>query len=114
MLGYEFEIIYKKRKTKCGENALSRKEEDIEGLLCAISILQSDWVEEARIEWKKDQKVCKIIQQLQEDLSALDKFVWKNDSLWYKDHLYLCKNSQLKQKVLLELHTSPIGGHSGF
>ena len=38
----------------------------------------------------------------------------KNDSLWYKDHLYLCKNSQLKQNVLLELHTSPVGGHSGF
>jgi hypothetical protein len=95
-------------------NALSRKEEDTKGLLCAISILQFDWVEEARIEWKQYQKVCKIIQQLQEDPSALDKFVWKNDSLWYQDHLYLCKNSQLKQKVLLELHTSPIGGHSRF
>ena len=38
----------------------------------------------------------------------------KNDSLWYKDRLYLCKTSQLKHKVLLELHTSPLGGHSGF
>ena len=38
----------------------------------------------------------------------------KNNSLWYKDHLYLCKNSQLKQKVLLELHTSPLKGHLGF
>jgi hypothetical protein len=34
--------------------------------------------------------------------------------LWYKDCLYLYKNSQLKQKVLLELHTSPLGGHSRF
>jgi hypothetical protein len=49
-----------------------------------------------------------------QDSSALDTFTWKNDSLWYKDLLYLCKNSQLKQKVLLELHTSPIGGHSRF
>jgi hypothetical protein len=38
----------------------------------------------------------------------------ENDSLWYKDRLYLCKNSQHKQKVLLELHTSPVGGHLGF
>ena len=37
-----------------------------------------------------------------------------NDSLWYKDHLYIFKNSQLKQKILLELHTSPLGGHSRF
>jgi hypothetical protein len=31
-----------------------------------------------------------------------------------QDWLYLFKKSQLKQKVLLELHTSPVGGHSGF
>jgi hypothetical protein len=51
---------------------------------------------------------------LQQDSRASDTFTWKNDSLWYKDRLYLCKNSKLKQKVLLELHTSPVGGHSGF
>ena len=31
-----------------------------------------------------------------------------------KDSLYLFNNSNLKQKILLELHTSPLGGHSGF
>jgi hypothetical protein len=67
MLGYDFEIIYKKGKQNIVVDALSRKEEDTNGLLCVISIPQSDWVEEARIEWKQDEKVCKIIQQLQED-----------------------------------------------
>jgi hypothetical protein len=66
------------------------------------------------VEWKKDQNICNIIQQLQEELCALDKFVWKNYLMWYQDCLYLCKNYQLKYKVLLELHTSPIGGHLGF
>ena len=46
MLGYEFEIIYKKGKQNMVAGALSRKEEDTEGLLCAISILQSIWMEE--------------------------------------------------------------------
>jgi hypothetical protein len=58
--------------------------------------------------------VWTLIQRLQQDSSASDTFTWKNDSLWYKDHLYLCRNSQLKQKVLLELYTSPVGGHSRF
>jgi hypothetical protein len=58
--------------------------------------------------------VWTLIQRLQQDSGALDTFTWKNDSLWYKAHLYLCKNPQLKKKVLLELHTSPVGGHSGF
>jgi hypothetical protein len=58
--------------------------------------------------------VWTLIQRLQLDSSASDTFTWKNYSLWYKVHLYLCKNSQLKQKVLLEFHTSLVGGHSGF
>jgi hypothetical protein len=89
-------------------DALSRKEEETRDSLCVISISQSNWVEEARIEWKRDQEVCKIIQKLQEDPNTLGKFLWKNDLLWYHDHLYLCKHSQLKQKVHLEFHTSPI------
>ena len=38
MLGYEFEIIYKKGKQNVVEDALSRKDKDIEHLLCDNSI----------------------------------------------------------------------------
>jgi hypothetical protein len=114
ILGYDFEIVYKKGKQNVVADALSIKDEDIEALLCAISIIQPDWVIEARDEWKNDEKVWTLIQRLQQDSSASDTFTWKNDTLWYKDRLYLCKNSQLKQKVLLELQTSPVGGHSVF
>ena len=107
MLGYDFEIIYKKGKLNVVADALSRKNEEVEALLCAISIIQPDWITEARDEWKKDKEVWTCIQKLQQDPST-------SDSLWYKDRLYICKNSQLKQNTLLELHTSPLGGHSGF
>ena len=114
MLGYDFEIIYKKGKQNVVANALSRKDEDVEALLCTISIIQLDWINEAREEWKNEEEVRALIRNLQQDSSTSDTFSWQNDSLWYKDRLYLCKNSQLKQKILMELHTSPLGGHSGF
>jgi len=114
MLGCDFEIIYKKGKQNVEADALSRKDEDVEALLCAISIIQLDWINEAREEWKNDEEVWALIRKLQQDSSMFDTFSWKNDSLWYKDCLYLCKNSQLKQKILMELHTSPLGGHSRF
>ena len=69
---------------------------------------------EARDEWKKDEEVWTLIQNLQQDPSTSDTFSWKNDSFWYKDRLYICKNSQLKKNIPLELHTSPLGGHLGF
>ena len=86
----------------------------MEALLCAISIIQLDWITEARDEWKKDEEVWTLIQKFPQDPTTFDTFSWKNDSLWYKDRLYLCKNSQLKQKIILELNTSPLGGHSGY
>ena len=54
MLGYEFEIMYKKRKLNVVVDALSRKDEEVEELLCDISIIQPDWITKARDEWKKD------------------------------------------------------------
>ena len=107
MLGYEFEIIYKKGKLNFVAYALSRKDEDVEEFICAISIIQRYCITKSREEWKNDEEVWTLIQKLQQDSSTYDTFSWKNDSLWYKYHLYLCKNSELKQNIMLELHTSP-------
>ena len=96
MLDYDFEIIYKREKLNVVKDALLRKDEEVESLLCAISIIQPDWITEARDEWKKDEEVWTLIKKLQQDPSTSNTFIWKNDSLWYKDRLYICKNSQLK------------------
>ena len=65
MLCYDFEIIYKKWKKNVVGDTLSRKDEDVEALFCAISIIQQDWINEARDEWKKDEEVWPHIQKFQ-------------------------------------------------
>ena len=50
MLGYEFEIPYGKGKQNMVVDALLRKYEDVEALLCALLIIQLDWIVEAREE----------------------------------------------------------------
>jgi len=64
MLGYDVNIIYRKGKQNFVADALSRKDEDVEALFCAISIIQSDWINKARDEWKKDEEVWPLIQKL--------------------------------------------------
>ena len=61
MLGYDFEIIYKKGKQNVVIDALSRKYEDVEAFLYAISIIQPDWIAEAMDEWKNDEKIWAFI-----------------------------------------------------
>ena len=68
MLGYDFEIIYKKGKQNVVAYALSRKDEDVEALFFAISIIQPNWINEAMDEWKKDEEVWPLIQKLQKIL----------------------------------------------
>ena len=64
MLGYDFEIIYKKGKLNVVAYALSRKDEEVEALRCAISIIQLDWITEEREEWKNDEEVWTLVQKL--------------------------------------------------
>jgi hypothetical protein len=64
ILGYDFEIIYKKGKKFFVENALSRKDEYVEAFLCSISIIQPDWIIEATDEWKNEKNVWTLIQIL--------------------------------------------------
>ena len=45
----------KKGKKNVVADALSRKDEDVEALLNAISIIQPDWINEVRDEWKNDE-----------------------------------------------------------
>jgi len=42
IFGYDFEIMYKQGKKNVVANALSRRNEDVEALLYAISIIQPD------------------------------------------------------------------------
>ena len=44
------------------------KDEDVEALFCVISIIQPDWINEARYEWKKEKEVWTLIQKLQKIL----------------------------------------------
>ena len=65
MLGYDFEMIYKKVKQNLVADALSRKGEDFEALRYAISIIQPDSIDKSMDEWKNDEKIWTFIQKLQ-------------------------------------------------
>ena len=44
-------------------DALFRKYEDVEALLCAISIIQLDWIAKEMDEWKNDKTIWTFIQK---------------------------------------------------
>eukprot|EP00253_Pinus_taeda_P010515 PITA_10515 len=113
MLGYDYEIIYKKGKENSVANALSRQFEE-ESTLLTISLPIPDWVEEARREWFSHPGLSQLISQLQVDPNSTKGYSCQNDILRYKDRVVISPTSTLKSHILAELHSSPIAGHSGF
>ena len=66
MLGYNYEIIYKKGKDSVVVDALSRKYEDDRSLF-ALSSLVPKWLDKARQEWIAHASISQLIEQLRED-----------------------------------------------
>ena len=87
MLGYDFEIIYKKGKYNVVVDALSRTYKD-DGSLFSLSSPVLEYVEEARQEWLVNDSTTEVIKRLQEDPNHPLGYTWKKDTLRYKGHLF--------------------------
>nr|MDZ8005255.1 RNase H-like domain-containing protein [Nostoc sp. DedSLP05] len=113
LLGYDYEITYKKGKENVVADALSRKFED-SAELQAISFPIPDWLSKVQDEWQHDSLIQELIHLLQENPAAKPGYTWDGQYLRYKGRIALLPNSGLKKQILTELHASPMAGHSGY
>jgi hypothetical protein len=112
LFGYDYENIYKKGKDNVVADALSRKYED-EGSLFPLSFIVPYWLQVVHQEWLQDPKILHLIQQLQANSPVSPGYSWHNDELFYKGHLYLSKQSQLKSTCFLSFMLHPHLGTQG-
>jgi len=109
ILGYYYKIIYKNGKENVVFDALSRIfEEDMS--LFSLSSPSPRWIDEAQKEWIENDTLRKLVQWPPlEPNPPKFSYTWKQDTLWYKGHIFLEKYSTLKQQIL-----TSIVSHSGF
>jgi hypothetical protein len=113
LIGYDFDVVYKQGKLNRGADALSRISEEAE-----IKAMTHYWQWDQEQQWldevEHDEKLQKIIQDLQTDPSLRPGFEYRQGVLLYGGRLVLASNSVLIPKLLQEFHSTPQGGHSGF
>ena len=84
MLGYDYDIIYKKGHDNVVAGALSLQFKD-ESTLLSISLPIPNFIEEAHKEWFSHPLLYQIINNLREDPNSTMRYSWKDEILRYKD-----------------------------
>lgn len=111
LLGYDFDIYYKEGSLNRAADALSRCDEELE--LSAVSIPHwADW-SQLKSDIKADPTLAKIVESLEEGEPALLQYSLSQGTLFYIGRLVIPANSSWIDKLLVEFHSTPMGGHSG-
>ncbi|GMI64735.1 hypothetical protein HRI_000142800 [Hibiscus trionum] len=113
MLGYDYEVVYKKGSTNVVADTLSRRPGVEEGQLLAISSVNSEVMDRVAQSWATDDRLTKIMKELQKGSSHYSKYSWDGKWLRRKGRVVVGNSEELRRDLMLYFHCSPIGGHSG-
>ncbi|GMJ07956.1 hypothetical protein HRI_004464800 [Hibiscus trionum] len=113
MMGYDYEICYKRGVTNTVADTLSRNPEFSTGQMMAISVFNTDLVNQIVQTWTNDGKLQQIIADLVKDSTSHSKYSWDGKYLKRKGKLVVGDDLELKKKLIEQFHSSSLGGHSG-
>jgi len=112
LLGFDYEIEFKKEKDNIAADALSR-------VTCAelstltVSTITTSIMDEIKAAWDSDQDVQTIIQELIKDPNSHPHYLWVNHLLCRKGKIVVDRNIVLQTRLIALYHNSAMGGHSG-
>lgn len=111
LLGFNYIIEYKRGTENQAADALSKR--DTDGELTQITSMQPLWMQEVIQSYEGDELAQEAI--LECTLRPLDVsyFHYLDGILKYKGRIYVGDSGDLRTSIIVMIHTSSIGGHSG-
>ncbi|KAL5701100.1 hypothetical protein ACHQM5_026475 [Ranunculus cassubicifolius] len=112
LLGFDFDIIYKKGSLNIPADSLSRVFEE-GGQCSAISVVQPIWMQDLKASWENDEMAQGLIAGLLIAPTSASEYTYVNQLLRYKGKLFVGNCQNLRYQLWQEMHCSAFGGHSG-
>ncbi|GJW21472.1 putative mitochondrial protein [Tanacetum coccineum] len=113
LLGYDYEILYKKGKENQAADALSRTSHGGELSSMVVTTIFSGLVEEVQKSYEQDGQMQLLIEKVQQGTSDSLKYSWNAGQLRRKGKLVVGNVESIRQKLVDYFHSSAEGGHSG-
>lgn len=105
MQAYDFDIEYVRGKHNVLADALFQRPASL-----SLMSICHDWKAQLLVEYSKDRRVCEIL----EGTHADECYRMMYEVIYYKGHIFLVPNSQLREIVLQAAHDSPLSRHQWF
>jgi hypothetical protein len=115
LLGLNYRIIYKKGSENSAVDALSRRPHPAskENARYAISVVKPKGLEQMIHSYESDEVAKSIIAKLVVDGGVVPNFTYSGGLLHYKTKIWVGVDSEFQYQLILAMHSSAVGGHSG-
>ncbi|GJY33020.1 retrotransposon-related protein [Tanacetum coccineum] len=112
LMGFDYEILYKKGSENCAADALSRVPTISQLMQMVLTTATTDLLPKIVNSWKNDTVLQAIITRLQKG-ENVKHYTWNHDQLRRKGKLVIGNDTMLRQALLVHFHNDSVGGHSG-
>lgn len=109
----QYKIVYKQGSENRVADALSRRAHAAVTCL-AVSVCSPQWCQSIIDGYLRDEDTKQLLSKLVLDGSSVPKFSLHEGLLKYDNRIWVGNNTPVQQPILEAIHSSAVGGHSGF
>jgi hypothetical protein len=113
LLGLQYKILYKKGTDNRVVDALSRHPDPPEQLM-ALFAVQPVWLDRVKDNYVVDDYCQKVLSSLTTSPNSVPHFTLLDGLLGYKHRIWVGNDVAPQHQILIAIHGSALGGHSGF
>nr|GEV47444.1 hypothetical protein [Tanacetum cinerariifolium] len=113
LLGYDYEIVYKKGSENVVADALSRMDSSGELLQISVSSVSSGVWDKVKDSWKNDLDAQNLIKSLEHHSYEGNKYSWTGGILKRKGKVVVRNDLELMKELVQHFHDEPIDGYFG-